>query len=197
MRLGRLSVTLGAGFLLLVLLQLLDDLRFRRENRTQHVPLHLGSDIDIGDIGQILDDPLDNFAAELLMGHLPAAKLDHRPDFRALEQELAEVLGLELEVMVVDLRPVAHLLKLRRLLLLFVLLLFLRDFVLVLAVIENTADRGTGVGRDFDKVEIEITGTLQRFTGRKNADLASIRTDQADRRNANAVVNSGISVSGD
>ena len=72
----------------------------------------------------------------------------------------------------------------------FLRLLFL--FVTELAAVHDAADRRFGVRGDFDEIQLCGLGDLHAFTGLNDADLLSIRTDQANLRDTDRVVYSRI-----
>lgn len=61
-------------------------------------------------------------------------------------------------------------------------------FVEVAAVVLDTADRGDGIGRDFDQVEAALAGDLQGFVGREDSQLYAVFVDDADFARANPLV---------
>jgi hypothetical protein len=63
-------------------------------------------------------------------------------------------------------------------------------FVDELAVVNHTADRRIGVRRDLDQVQLSVACDLQGLADRYDTDVAAIWPDQADFRDADALINS-------
>src|SRR5690349_7348873 len=68
--------------------------------------------------------------------------------------------------------------------------------VLELAVIHDLADRGFCGWCNFDEVEIGIRGDAESIFDADNAYLLAVRSDQADFRYADALVDAGLSADG-
>ncbi|BDD99397.1 uncharacterized protein RMCFA_4347 [Mycolicibacterium fortuitum subsp. acetamidolyticum] len=68
--------------------------------------------------------------------------------------------------------------------------------VLELAVVHDLADRRSGVGSYFDKVEIGIRGDAEGVFDAHNAYLLATWSDQADFWYTNALVDAGLSADG-
>ena len=72
----------------------------------------------------------------------------------------------------------------------------LSRLVLELAVVHDLADRRFGVRGYFDEVEIGIRGDAECVFDAHDAYLLTTRSDQADFRYANALVDAGLSADG-
>ncbi len=72
----------------------------------------------------------------------------------------------------------------------------LRGLVLVLAVVHDLADRRSGIGSNFDKVEICVRGDAKCVFDTHNAYLLPPWADQSDFRYADALVDAGFSADG-
>src|SRR5690606_3422318 len=101
--------------------------------------------------------------------------------------EAPDMLHLEGHVVLFRLRAELDLLRLDGRCTLARLLLFLRLFVLVLAVIHDPADRRERARRDLDDIEPPLLGESERFVRRHDAELLLVGND-ANLGNANPVV---------
>ncbi|BBY00631.1 hypothetical protein MSEO_11300 [Mycobacterium seoulense] len=72
----------------------------------------------------------------------------------------------------------------------------LRRLVFELAVVHDLADGGSGIGGDFDKVEIGVRSDAQCVFDAHYAYLLSPWSDQSDFRYADALVDAGLSADG-
>jgi hypothetical protein len=70
----------------------------------------------------------------------------------------------------------------------------LRGFVLELAVVHDPADRRVGHRGHLDEVEIVLPGEGKGLRQRLDADLRSIRADEADLPSSDPVVDPGLGV---
>ena len=61
-------------------------------------------------------------------------------------------------------------------------------FVDELAKVHDTTNRGGGTGGDLYKIHLGITGNLQGLTNRHDTDIATIWPDQANFRDADALI---------
>ena len=98
------------------------------------------------------------------------------------------MLSLELEVVLVDLRPELDFLDLDVALVLPRLRLPLRLLVEELPEVHDPADRRGGRGRDLDQVEPLLLGDHERLRRRHDAELGAVVVDDADFLGADAVV---------
>ena len=64
----------------------------------------------------------------------------------------------------------------------------LGTFVNELAIVDHPADGRVGVGGDFHKIQLGVACDLQGLSEGNNADVASIWPDQADFRDADALI---------
>src|SRR5215210_2147088 len=126
------------------------------------------------------------------MGKLPATKQDGHLDLVAVLEKLHGPFGLGVEVVVADFRPEPDLLDLDVLLILASLALFLGLFVLETAVIEQAADGGNDVGRDFYEIEVLGLGQLQCLKSGHDAELLAVFTNQSDLTYADPIVHTEI-----
>ena len=113
------------------------------------------------------------------MRHFTASELDIYLDLESVKQKLADMFGLELIVVFFDLGPIPHLLQLDSVLLLPGHFLLLGKFVLVLPVVEYPANWWLGSRRDLNQIKPALVCQLLSFLDRQDADLLSIRSDDA------------------
>lgn len=183
---GRLGFLIGRSLLALFL-----DSAFERSQHDEHgAPLHLGRDLNGGHIGQGGGDLLQVFERDLRVVHFAAAELDRHPDFVSLQKPAAGIVHLEAAVGFVRLRAQADFLDLDLGLGFLCLAVLFGPFVDKLAVVDHTADGWIGVRRDLDQVQLGVACDLQGLADRYNTDIAAIRPDQADLRDADALINS-------
>ena len=67
---------------------------------------------------------------------------------------------------------------------------FFGTFINKLAIIDDTADGRVGVGGNFHKIQLGVACDLQCLSGGNNTDIAAIWPDQADFRDADALIDS-------
>ena len=144
--------------------------------------------LDHRDVTDVFCDPVQDLQAELRVGHLTTAEHDRELDLVAFAQEPHHVLHLGDVVVLVDLGPELHLLDddVRGLALRLTTTLFL--LVDVAPVVHDPADRGVGVGRHLDQIELELPGVGKRFREWLDAELLALGTDEEDFASSNAVV---------
>ena len=122
------------------------------------------------------------------MGNLATAEHDRDLDLVPFTEELTDLAGLGVEVTAADLRAVLHLLDDDCLRLLPGLLVPLALLVHPLGVVEDLAHRRTGHRRDLDQVEFELSGQLEGFGQRLDAELRPVGTYQTYLASANPLV---------
>src|SRR5450756_2095144 len=105
------------------------------------------------------------------MRHFPSAEEDRRLDLVAVGQEALDVVLLELEIVLVHLRPELDFLDLDDLLVLSGFAGALLLLVLVLAEIHDAADRRLRHRRDLDQVQTLLASNGQRLLRRHDAQL--------------------------
>jgi len=85
------------------------------------------------------------------------------------------VAHLEVQVVRIGERPELHLLELRGFL--FGAVLFLRQLVAILPVVDDATDGRARGGRDLDEVKPRLLGPLQGVLDLQNAELLAVRSD--------------------
>ena len=120
------------------------------------------------------------FLSERRMRHFTATETYSDFDSVAIVQELDCAFDLGIEVVGVDARGHANLLDLDDLLVLSSFLFLLELLEPELAVVHDLADRGNGVRRNLDQIEIFFFGQRQSSGGRHNTKLIAFSSDHAE-----------------
>ena len=156
----------------------------KRRNKT----LQLGSLIQVGCVGALLGEPLQQLPSDVGMGHLAATETNGDLDAVAVGDELLRVPELRVEIADVDARRHADFLDLHNVLILLGLLLPLALLELELAVVHQLAHGGHGLRRDLHQVQSLLISDPQGLGGRHDAQLGAVITDQADLLVANVLI---------
>src|SRR5690606_22492943 len=109
-------------------------------------------------------------------------------------EEPAGVVHLHLKIVIVDFGAHAELFDRDALLLLAGFPLPFALLVLPLAVVHDAAYGRGRVGRDLDKVEVVTLGGFEGLLGSEDADLVSLRVDDAHPSAANLLVDAGTAL---
>jgi hypothetical protein len=152
----------------------------RREDHYNPPTLHLRRLLELGDIGQLFRQTLDEFVAFVGMRVFAAAEDDGEDNFILLGQELFGAVDLGHQVVVANLGTNAELFVLAVMRVAFMLPLLL--LVLEFAEVHDAANRRLLLRRDFYEVEAEVFGTLQGFGSFEYAELITFVTDDANGR---------------
>ena len=144
--------------------------------------------LDDAVLGELIGEAVEERDAALGVRHLAPAEHDRDLDLVLVAQEALDVALLGVVVVLRDLRAELDLADRDLLLMLARLLLLLRLLVLVLGVVEHAADRGLGLGRDLDQVEIAFLRVAQRVVDLHHAELLAVLVDQTNLGHANALV---------
>ncbi len=115
----------------------------------------------------------------ILVDDVASAKLHVCAHLVPVIQETARVLGLEVEIVRVGVRPESNLLQRDRMRLLTRFLLLLLQLVPILAVVDDLANRRLGAGGDLYQVQPPVFGKLQCVLNRIYPVL-SLRINDAD-----------------
>ncbi len=137
-------------------------------------------------------DAQEERAADLGVGDLAAAEEDGDLDLVAALEELLDEAGLEVDVVGADLGLEADLAEEGLLLVLVGVALLLGLLVLELAVVEEAADGGVGVGGDLDEVEAAVLGELEGLVEGEDAAFLALVVDEEDLADADAFVDAEI-----
>ena len=160
----------------------------RRQDHHHLAPLHPGLRLDLGHLGGVLLDPVQQPGAELLVGHLAAAEAERDLDLVAFLEEALHRPHLHLIVVVVDHRPELDLLDLDDLLLLAGLGLLFLLLEPVFPVVQDLADRRHGVGRNLDQIETGLRGLAQCVCDGDGSEVGTVLVDQVNLANANVFI---------
>ena len=153
-----------------------------------------GWDLDLGDVSQLLNDALQNLPAEVSVHHLASAKLLGDLHLVPRHEELVCSLHADGDVVRVDLDGASqpNLLHFRGFGLGACPLLLLGFLVAVLAVVHDSADRRTGMGRDLDEVQFRLLSESVCLLKFHDADLVVVFVDEPDRRDADLPVHTEL-----
>jgi hypothetical protein len=169
-----------------------DRLLVGRDHHGHVAPVLLRRRLDGTQLGHVLGEALQQPEPQLRTGLLASAEHDGDLDLVATLEEAHDVALLGLVVMGVDLGAELLLLDRGQLLVPAGLPGLLRALVLELAVVHELADRGAGLGRDLDEVELGLLGEPQGVLDTHDADLLAVRSDEPDLRHANPVVDAWL-----
>ena len=128
------------------------------------------------------------------MGHLASPELHDDLDLVALLQEGDDVLLLEVVVVVVGLGPELDRLDLDLVRLLFRDPSLLAQLVLVLAVVHDSADRGTSGGRHFDQIQTAFHGKLECVARLHHSELFTVFIYDQDPRNPDHAIDAKLTI---
>jgi len=141
-----------------------------------------------------LDEPVDQFEAELLVDALAAAEAELDAHFHAAAEELGSLVQLDGEVVRIDPRAKLHLFHLAagvpRLLVAFGLL------VKKLAVLHQPADGRDGVGGDLDQIQSLAMGQAKGVAQSHNPELLFGFVQHAHLAGANLAVPAVLRLAG-
>lgn len=153
------------------------------------VAIHLRSDLDLGDIGEVRDHPIEVLARDIGVAPLAAAEENGHKDLVVLLEDLARLLELGQEVMVAGLRAKAQLLCLDLNLLLAVLFFFALLLVLEAAKVHDATDRRPRFGSHFDEIKTLLFSQANGLLNSKDSELRTIGVDDTHLWDADAIVN--------
>ena len=127
-----------------------------------------------------LHEIVNHLESELLMGHFtpPESKRDF--DLHFLAQKIDRMAELDAEIMRVDGRAELDFFHFIRVVMLLGFLFLLGLLIAELPEIHQTADRGSGVRRDFHKVHAFGAGQVNRISERNDSQLGAIDANDAD-----------------
>ena len=103
----------------------------------------------------------------------------------------ADVVQFYLDIMFAGFGPDLNFFDLESALLFFGLLLLFGLFVLIAAIVHDLTNRGACIRRNLNQIETKIAGYGERFVGRDNSDLISIRIYDPDFFCSDSVVDIG------
>ncbi|CFE47876.1 Uncharacterised protein [Mycobacterium tuberculosis] len=156
----------------------------------------LGGRLDESVIGDVRTQPLQQSIAQLRPRLLTSTEHNGDLDLRSRLQEADDVTLFGLVIVIVNLWSQLLFFDDGLLLVSAGFARLLRGLVLVLAVVHDLADRRSGIGSNFDKVEICVRGDAKCVFDTHNAYLLPPWADQSDFRYADALVDAGFSADG-
>ena len=142
--------------------------------------LQLGSLVHDGHIGAALRELQQQLLTDLGVSHLSAAETDGNLAAVTFSQELLSIALLDIEVIHINAGRHTDFLDLHHTLVLTGFLLALGLLEAELAVVHDLADRGHGIGRDLDQVQVLLLGDAQSFQRGHNAQLFTGLRDQSN-----------------
>jgi hypothetical protein len=154
----------------------------------QDSALHARHELDHAGRANILDEPIDDFIAELAVSHLTAAETKARFYLVSLGEESDSLVLLGLVIVLVDGYRELNFLEGDDLLLFARCAFALFLLVEITAIILNSANRWDGSGRNLNQVEAPLTRDAERLKGLKDSKLLAIFVDDADFARANSIV---------
>src|SRR5664280_2604182 len=163
------------------------------EHHDHVATVQLGGRLDFGDVGQLLDDPVEDLLSQFRVRGFSSAEHDRDLYLVTFVQELFDQPGLGIEVTGADLGPVLHLLDADVLGLAPRLLGLLRLVELELAVVHDATDGRTRRRGDLHEIEVQAAGQRQRFTGRHHTTLIALVVDEANCVHTNAFIDAVVS----
>jgi len=163
----------------------------RGQDHQQAAALHIRADFHLTDIGKTFGEVIQNPQGHLGVLNFTSAKTQSNLDFCAAFQEFPGLAYADICVMFARLGTQTNFLDFDLLLRFSRLTLPLGLFVLIFAVIDQTADRGLGCRSDFNQIEITLSGKTQGFRWRHDAQLRAILVDDTDLRCSDLLVDSG------
>src|ERR1035437_7069127 len=163
------------------------------EHHDHVATVQLGGRFDFGDVGQLLDEAIEDLLSEFGMRGFTSAEHDRDLYLVTLVQELFDQSCLGIEVAGTDLGPVLHLLDAHVLGLAPRLFRFLRFVELELAVVHDATNGWTRGRRDLHEIEVQAAGQRQRFAGRHHTTLIALVVDEANCVHTNAFIDAVVS----
>ena len=152
-------------------------MRPRHEHHDHQAAIQRWCPLDRRDVGQEFGHMIELISPEHRVRDLPGPELAGHLDLIPFFQELPSFSSLEAEIMLRD--PRAYLYTLYVLLFFLPFPLPLLHFVLVLAMIDDPADRRLGGRRDHHQVEALLLGNVQGLAGLEYAKLGSVGANDA------------------
>jgi hypothetical protein len=158
----------------------------RGEDYDDAAALHRGVLLELGDVGELFRESLDELEAFIDVGVLAAAEDDGKDYFVLVGQELLGAVDLGHQVMIADFRAQPQFFVLAVMRVAFVLPLLL--LVLEFAVIHDPANRRLFLRGNLHEVQADFTGSLQSFDGFDDAQQGTVLSDDTNRRDADLLV---------
>lgn len=136
--------------------------------------------------GNFPHQAIDNLKTEFFVRLLPALEAQLNPHFHVFFEELDGMIEFSLEIVRIDIR--AELKLLHPAAGRFVAFVRFGFLIKEFAIVNNTADGRGGGGRDFDEVELPVTGQFQRGIKGHDAELLFFVVDDSDFAGTNLPV---------
>src|SRR5438105_459520 len=159
-----------------------------RQDQEEVAALHDRRPLHHRDVLGRVRHPVEDPSPDLLVDHLAAPEHDRHLDLLALLQKLFDALELGLEVVLGHLRPQLHLLELDDVLAPPLVLLLLDRLELVLAVVDQPADRRLRERSELDEVQAFFGRDPFRGFQAEDSQLIALVVDQAHLLGADLIV---------
>src|SRR5215475_5493845 len=144
--------------------------------------------LDLGDLGGIVLDAIEELVAQLLVRHLAPAEAQRHLHLVALFEKALHRAHLHIVIVVVDHGPELDLLDLDDLLFLAGFRRLLLRLVFIFAVIENFADGRGRVGGNLDEIKSGLLGLVQSDLDFNGPKVVAGLVDQLDFANTDLLV---------
>ncbi len=158
----------------------------RREDHHDAATLHRWVLLELGDIFQLFGEPLDELETFIDVGVFATAEDDREDHLIFAGQEFFGAVDLRHQVVIANFRAQPKLFVLAVVRVAFVLALLL--LVLEFAEIHDSANGRFFLGGNFHQVHTNIASLLQSLDCFDNAEQGAILSDDANRRNADLLV---------
>lgn len=143
-------------------------------------PFEFGRLFHDGDILAFVGKNLQKLGTKIGMRHFTSAETNRHLDLVTISDEAESIFDLEIDIMVADAGRQPDLFCFNDLLILAVHLFAFGLLKAVFAEIHDAANRRCGGRRDHNEVKALFLGTFQRFIGRHDTELGTIRSDHAN-----------------
>ena len=161
----------------------------RSEDDEHLIPFHSRPCFDFADVRKIPLQSLEDARAELAVRHLASAKPDGGFDFVAILEPLAGMLHAVVVIVIVRAGPKLNFLNRDRDLFLLGLVRFFLRLILVLAEIDDPANRRIGVRSNFHEVQTFLASGADGVAHVHHTELLSFIADDPNFGHSNSFVN--------
>jgi hypothetical protein len=145
---------------------------------------------------EFLDEILYDFESELLVSHFTTSESEGGFDLHVIAEEIDGMADFDTKIMGIDGGGELDFLHAVGVLVFFGFLVALGQFVSVLAVVDQSADRRGGVGRDLDQIDSCGASHGDRVAEGQDPELASIGANDAYFAGTDLPIDSGIRTAG-
>ena len=139
--------------------------------------------------GDLLDEFLDRFEPELLMGHLTAPEFERNLDLHVIAQKINPTHHFHPKIVRINRGAELNLLHPVRVLVLLGVFVLFGNLITKFTIIDNPAYRRHRVGRDLHQIDPMLAGDGQSLRRRNYTELASINSYGPNLPGANLAIN--------